>query len=169
MGDGERKTKRVRIVPLVCNILGTLILAAAIVMVVPATVPRYFGYGIYNVETGSMAPELPVGSIVYVKETDPADVAEGDIIAFENMGAVVTHRVVKNRLVEGEFVTKGDANEEEDPWTVKYDQMIGRVEHHFPVLGTISTLFADGIGKLYLLGFAACGAMLNLLAARLRE
>ena len=157
------------LIPALCSILGTLILVAAILTVLPVTVPRFLGYEIYNVISGSMEPELPVGSVVYVKETDPAEIQEGDIIAFNSQGSVVTHRVKQNRVVEGEFVTKGDANEAEDLWTVDYDELIGRVTFHAPVLGGLMELYTTGVGKIYLLLFAACGAMLNLLASKLRE
>ena len=130
------------LVPALCSILGTLILVAAILSVLPATVPRYMGYEIYNVLSGSMEPEIPVGSIVYVKE---------------------------NRVVEGEFVTKGDANEAEDLWTVDYEDLIGKVTFHAPVLGDLMELYTTGVGKIYLLLVAGCGAMLNLLGGKLRE
>ena len=157
------------LVPALCSILGTLILVAAILTVLPVTVPRFMGYEIYNVLSGSMEPAIPVGSIVYVKETDPAEIAENDVIAFNSMGTVVTHRVTRNDVVEGEFVTKGDANEAEDLWTVDYDDLIGKVSFHAPVLGSLMEMYTTGIGKIYLLLVAGCGAMLNLLGGKLRE
>lgn len=156
--------------PALCNILGTLILLAVLAAVLPATLPRLFGYEIYNVLTGSMEPEIPVGSILYVKAAPPEEIGEGDVIAFNASDAtIVTHRVVKNRLVEGEFVTKGDANAGEDLDTVDYARLIGRVEYHFPVLGGLMSLYTTGVGKAYVVCFAACGAMLNLLGSRIRD
>ena len=107
------------LIPALCSVIGTLILVAAILTVLPVTVPRFLGYEIYNVISGSTEPEIPVGSVVYVKETEPAEIEEGDVIAFTSMGTVVTHRVKQNRVVEGEFVTKGDANEQEGRWTTR--------------------------------------------------
>ncbi len=157
------------LIPALCSILGTLILVAAILTVLPVTVPRLLGYEIYNVLSGSMEPEIPVGSVVYVKSADPAEIREDDIIAFNERGSVVTHRVKQNRVVEGEFVTKGDANEAEDLWTVDYDDLIGKVSFHAPVLGSLMEMYTTGIGKIYLLLVAGCGAMLNLLGGKLKE
>jgi signal peptidase len=48
------------------------------------------------------------------------------VIAFYKGRAVVTHRVVENRKVSGEFITKGDANAEKDMEPVPYSALIGR-------------------------------------------
>ena len=157
------------LIPALCSVLGTLILVAAILTVLPVTVPRLLGYEIYNVLSGSMEPAIPVGSVVYVKAADPAEIREDDVIAFNSMGTVVTHRVTRNNVVEGEFVTKGDANEAEDLWTVDYDDLIGKVTFHAPVLGSLMEMYTTGIGKIYLLLVAGCGAMLNLLGGKLKE
>ncbi|MCI8513295.1 MAG: signal peptidase I [Lachnospiraceae bacterium] len=151
-----------------CHLLGILILACVILSCLPVTIPRYMGYEIYHVVSGSMEPEIPVGSILYVEEVRADEVQAEDVIAFQSGDSVITHRVVKNRLVEGEFVTKGDANAAEDLKTVPYGSLIGRVKYHFPVLGKLMVLYTSAIGKVYVIGFAACGALLNLLAGRIR-
>ena len=158
-----------RIVPFFCNLLGSLILLSVIVTCLPITLPRLWGYEVYNVVSGSMEPQIPVGSILYVKPAEPEDVEENDVIAFHSGDAVVSHRVVRNKLVEGELVTKGDANPGEDLNTVPYSALIGKVEYHLPVLGRIMFLYASQIGKIYVFCFAACGVMLNLLASILRS
>lgn len=158
-----------KVIPALCNIAGTLILAAVILSCLPLTIPRLMGYEIYNVVSGSMEPEIPVGSVVYVGKTAPENIAENDVIAFVSGLSVITHRVVVNNLVEGEFVTKGDANAGEDFNTVPYAHLVGRVEYHFPVLGHLMALYTGTVGKLYAVCFAACGAMLNMLAGRMRD
>ena len=122
----------------------------------------------YNVVSGSMEPAIPVGSVLYVEQVEPEEVEEGDVIAFHSAGAVISHRVVRHRVVEGEFVTKGDANSREDLAPVDYASLIGRVECHIPVLGSILTLMAGTAGKVYAAVFAACGVMFHMLAAILR-
>ena len=158
-----------RFIPALCNLFGTLILLLVIASCLPMTVPRLMGYEIYEVVSGSMEPEIPVGSVVYVKETKPEDIQEGDVIAFWSGDSVITHRVTRNKLVEGEFATKGDANAAEDIRTVAYSELIGRVTYHFPVIGELMRLYTSNIGKIYVIAFAACGAMLNMLASRLRD
>ena len=158
-----------KLVPALCNLVGTLILILVIASCVPLTLPRLFGYEIYEVVSGSMEPEIPVGSVVYVAAVEPGDIQENDIIAFRSGQTIITHRVVTNRRLDGEFITKGDANEQEDMNSVPYENLIGRVEHHFPVVGRLMVVYTGTVGKVYVLCFAACGAMLNMLAGRLRE
>ena len=52
---------------------------------------------------------------------------------------------------------------------VPYAAVIGRVTAHFPVLGELMEVYTSTIGKIYAVCFAACGAMFNILAGRLRE
>ena len=165
----EKGKKRGKILPALCNLLGTIILLTAIASCLPVTVPRLFGYEIYHVITGSMEPEIPVGSIIYVEKVVPRELQTDDIIAFHSRDSVITHRVVQNNSVEGEITTKGDANAGEDMNAVAYNDVIGRVAKHYPMLGALMELYSSTMGKLYLIAFAACGAMLNLLAGRLRS
>ena len=127
-----------------------------------------FGYEIYNVVSGSMAPAIPVGSVIYVKEIPPEAIVPGDIIAFRSEGAVVTHRVEKVLYFEGNYITKGDANEMEDFTRVSYSDLIGIVKLHFPELGRLMAIYSSPIAKLYLLCLACCGVMFNILASRIR-
>lgn len=80
-----------------------------IVLCIPITVPRLFGYDIYTVISGSMEPAIPTGSLIYTKEIPPKEVKKEDVIAFyrgTDSGAIVTHRVVKNQTVSGKFTQK---------------------------------------------------------------
>ncbi len=163
------KKKGRKLIPALCNILGSLILIAVIASCLPLTVPRLFGYEIYEVVSGSMEPRIPVGSVIYVARAVPEEIKENEIIAFESGNSVITHRVVENHLVEGEFITKGDANAGEDLKAAPYQSLIGRVTLHLPMLGRLMTLYTSVVGKAYAICFAACGAMLNMLAGRLRR
>lgn len=158
-----------KIFPALCSMLGTLILTGVVAAFLPLTVPRLMGYEIYQVVSGSMEPEIPVGSAIYVKAVQPEEVEAGEVIAFGRGGSVVTHRVEENRYVEGEFITKGDANKEEDMEPVAYGSLIGRVECHIPVLGMAMALLASGTGKLYAALLTACGAMFHMLAGMMRR
>ena len=155
--------------PALCNVIGTLILLAVILSYLPLALPQLLGYSCYSVVSGSMEPEIPVGSVVYVEPAEPEDIHAGDVIAYWSDGTVVTHRVVENRFVVGEFITKGDANEKEDIDPTPYNALIGRMKLHIPVVGQFMMLLASNVGKIYLLCFAACGVMFNILAGRIRE
>lgn len=169
LSSEQYKAGRGRLAPILCNVAGICILLSIITTCLPVTVPRFLGYEIYNVVSGSMEPEIPVGSVVYVKAEQPEMISEGEIIAFWSNETTVIHRVVRNQTVEGIFITKGDANAGEDMNDVPYDAVIGRVCAHYPFLGEMLVLYTSKVGKAYAICFAACGAMFNILAARLRE
>ncbi len=101
-----------------CGTLGALLLVILVAACLPLTLPPpVFGYHIYTVLSGSMEPAIPVGSLSYIQETAPEDMKEKDVIAYyggSDRTAIITHRVVENRVFMGEFVTKGDANPDED-------------------------------------------------------
>ena len=156
-------------IPALCTILGTLMLLLVVVSCLPMVIARMTGYEVYNVVSGSMEPEIPVGSIIYVREAEPETVEADDIIAFVRDGAIVTHRVEENRYVEGEFVTKGDANQKEDMEPVKYGSLKGKVAFHVPFLGTVMRLLSGSVGKLYAALLILCGAMFHMLAKILRD
>ena len=145
--------------PALFRTIGNLVLAAVILSAVPLTVPRLLGYEIFAVISESMEPALPAGSLVYVKDADPASVSQGEIIAFSDDGAVVTHRVMENRSTEGSFITRGDANNTDDLFPVPYRNLIGRVKLYIPLLGTLMLYAVSLKGKL-LAVCAVLGAML---------
>ena len=55
----------------ICRLLGCIILIVVIGALLPITLPHYMGYEIFNVVSGSMEPDIPVGSIIYVKPVEP--------------------------------------------------------------------------------------------------
>lgn len=105
-------------------------------------VPQYLGLEAYIVESGSMAPEMPTGSVIYIEDIPANEIVTGDVIVFtpneSRLGADrVTHRVVDVR--EGnytlEFRTKGDANPSPDPgWTPSFN-VEGKRAFSIPHLG----------------------------------
>ena len=100
-----------------CNALGIFLLIALVAVCLPLTLPKAFGYHIYTVVSGSMEPAIMTGSLVYIKEEAPEDMQQDDIIAFygtKDGASIITHRVVENRVLMGEFITKGDANKTQD-------------------------------------------------------
>lgn len=161
-----KKTKRVRRRPAaVClGALGTVLLIVLLICCLPLTVPRLFGCHIYSVVSGSMEPKLPVGSLIYVQETAPEEIAVGEIIAYygggeSDTGSIITHRVLENRVVMGELITKGDANERADRYPVPYANVIGKTVYVIKGAGIAAEIFTSTTGKL-LAGCAIGAAML---------
>ena len=93
----------------ILNFIGIVLMVAVIAATFPLNVPKWFGFQIYEVLTGSMEPTYPVGSVVYVKAADVSEVQEGDAITIlgRKCGNVMTHRVTQIRLKETGICNKG--------------------------------------------------------------
>ena len=146
-----KKKNKKNPVAVICSTLGTLLLIIIVLVCLPLTVPKMLGFQMYTVISGSMEPAIPTGSLVYIKDMEPADVEDGDVIAYyggHDSNAIITHRVVKNRVVMGEFITKGDANEKEDMNPIPYANFLGRVELSVPVVGELAQIFTSTQGKI---------------------
>jgi len=76
-------------------------------------IPSVFGYSLFRVETGSMVPTLPIGSIIIAKTPENPDaIPVGTIVTFRfHSGMVVTHRIIETMVdPDGgvQYRTKGD-------------------------------------------------------------
>ena len=148
-----------------------MILWAAILLLLVLAAPRLAGIKTYVVISGSMEPAIPVGSMVYSKEVDPATLETGDVIVFyssnslqgaESTGEMIpiTHRVVENDTTAGEITTKGDANEQSDMSKVTYINVEGKVIFHIPYLGHMAAPLATTMGKIALAMIVLAGYLL---------
>ncbi len=163
-----KKKNKKNPVSAICSTLGTLLLIIIVLVCLPLTVPKMLGFQMYTVISGSMEPAIPTGSLVYIKDMEPANVEDGDVIAFyggHDSNAIITHRVVKNRVVMGEFITKGDANEKEDMNPIPYDNFLGRVELSIPIVGEIAQIFTSMEGKIIAATMIGVAVIFQLLAA----
>ena len=96
------------------------------------------------VQSGSMEPAIPTGSVIVIYDIQPSDIVEDDIITFSSGNSPVngereltTHRVIDIQS-SGEnlrFQTKGDNNEDPDPSTISGDQVVGKHAFTIPYLG----------------------------------
>ncbi len=59
--------------------------------------PQLLGLQLYRIESGSMAPTLPVGAVILsCQPKDAGQLQEQDIVTFETTsGAIVTHRIIE--------------------------------------------------------------------------
>ena len=158
-----------KILPALFRLLGTLLIIAVIVLLLPFVLPRFLGLDTYRIVSGSMEPRIPVGSMVLVEPVLGKDMTEGEVMAFYRNGTIVVHRVLENNTLEGMISTKGDANDTEDLQEVSYPEVIGRVKASYPYMGDIAAYLTTVYGKVYLLAVIACGAMCYILAGRLED
>ena len=152
--------------------VATVLLLAVMAVALPFSVPKLFGYQIYNVLTQSMEPAMPVGSAIYVKRCDPQALRQGEIITYrlsEATGLVETHRVVENDTQAKQLITKGDANALPDVDPVSYERVAGKVVVCIPVLGTVSEMLHSGPGVTACVAIFALAIILWTLADKTKK
>lgn len=98
-----------------------------------------FGYSIFQIETGSMFPELEIEDIIIVKlGNDNLNV--NDIITFRQDNNLVTHRIIK---IEDKLITtKGDGNNSEDEPITK-DDVVAKTVKTFKKVAIWKKVFAE--------------------------
>lgn len=106
----------------------------------PNQTPSFFGIKSYVIISGSMEPELNIGDIVIVKESK--ELQEGDIISFREGQSIVTHRISKILVENGEklYKTKGDNNNTEDSRLISDSLIEGKVIRNIHNIGKIAIL-----------------------------
>lgn len=155
------------------RVLGVALIAAVALLYLPLTAPRLLHLEIYAITSGSMAPEIPTGSVVYAEAAEPETLAAGDVVVFwagsdGPSESAVTHRVVDNDVSARMLTTKGDANAVEDLQPVDYGSVIGRVKFHLPALGYAALILETGAGKLGSVAVIVLAAALYALGGALR-
>ncbi|MDR1927675.1 MAG: signal peptidase I [Oscillospiraceae bacterium] len=118
--------------------IATGLIALLALVAVAAAVCKLAGVQLRAVLTGSMEPDLPVGSLLVIVPVAPEKIGIGDDVAYYLAGAaektVVTHRVVGIDTARRMLATKGVANTSTDP-PVPYEDVTGVVRLRIPWLG----------------------------------
>ncbi len=110
------------------------------------------------VKSGSMEPYIKTGGIVVIKPS--TNYLVNDVITFgEDTRTQIptTHRII-SVVGEGsnmEFITKGDANDTEDPEKVKLDEIRGKVVLTVPYMGYVLDFAKQPVGFGILVGIPA--------------
>ncbi|MDQ3915602.1 MAG: signal peptidase I [Actinomycetota bacterium] len=139
------------------TVLGTVVV---VVLLVATVGPRLLPYRTFTVLSGSMAPSIPTGSMIFDREVDAGELAPGDVVTFHPPGQadkLVSHRVVRVEKTEaGRFlVTRGDANGVLDDWRIPAEGRGLRYEFHVPYLGYVVGGLLTPVGRLIALTLAA--------------
>lgn len=143
----------------ICGFLSGLLLIILAILAAALLLPRIAGYQGMAVLTGSMEPNYPVGSLIYVKEVDPGQLALGDVITYRlNGSTVVTHRIVEIDEANQQITTKGDANEANDGQPIPYSDIVGRADFNIPYLGFIAIYSKTPVGIA-----AVCGVLVAII------
>lgn len=98
---------------------------------------RLVGYSSAVVMGGSMAPAVPMGSLVVLEPVTAENVHVGDVITYALADRLVTHRIVAiaHDDLGVALVTKGDANDVPDPGALRAGGAIGEVRAVVPAAG----------------------------------
>lgn len=107
---------------------------------------NFFGYSMFEVQTGSMADTINAGDWIIVKLTQ--DVKLNDVITYKYKNEYITHRVIE--AYKSTFVTKGDANNSKDA-PIDKSQIIGKVVKIMPSLGILKKTIFEPVVLLALL------------------
>lgn len=116
----------------------SLILSSVFVIILVYFSSGYFHYWTVAIATGSMSPIIKKGDVAIVEKIDnKSNLKVGEVIAFKYHNVIIVHRIVnivKDRE-EYYFYTKGDANANQDNFTLKSNMIIGVVNHKIPYIG----------------------------------
>ena len=113
----------------------------------------HLGWRVNAVLSGSMEPELKVGSLVVTCPVEPEAIVVGDIITFRPVSVgehMITHRVIGiGQSSSLYFETKGDANDKPDPFMVPARNLIGKICFHAPSWGYFTEFLKTPFGFLF--------------------
>ena len=139
------------------TVFGTVVV---VVLLIASVGPRLLPYRTFTVLSGSMDPTIPVGSMIFDRQVDAAELAPGDVVTFHPPGQgdkLVSHRVVRiEKTKAGRFlVTRGDANGVADDWRIPAQGRGLRYEFHVPYLGYVVGGLLTPVGRMIALTLAA--------------
>ena len=126
------------------KVFGWLV-SIVLALVIAGFVFVYFSpqYDICLVRSESMKPAINMGDMVI---TGPRQrhIEPGEIVTYERGEELVTHRVLS---VDGDaLVTKGDAVEDPDPWSVNLSDVRGVYLFKIPYIGYVSSFVRTKVG-----------------------
>lgn len=143
------------------NVISTILLVVmiAVVVVIFATrlsgnTPNLFGYQVFRVLSDSMTPTLEVGDVILVKDCEPADIRNGDIITYIGTeggykGKTITHRVVEEPTQRDGiycYHTKGDKTGATVDPEITFEQVKGKYVKTLPLLNKVYSFFLSPAG-----------------------
>jgi len=151
----------------ILSLLGNVLMAGcALVFIGLAVGPHLFDYQTSTMLTGSMDPYIEPGDVVVTKPMPAEDIQVGDVISYQipvEDHRVETHRVATvKHLADGTtaITTKGDANENVDPWTAIISaDTVYEVQTVVPKVGTAIRVLRAPVVQHGILWVALGGAL----------
>jgi signal peptidase len=157
------------------NTIYYLFITAIIVialLLLATLVPIPGNFKVKVVKSGSMEPAIKTGGLVVIRPEESYGV--GDIVTFgkdTKTQIPTTHRIV---AISGEgsqrtFVTKGDANNAEDPTVTRLADIHGKVLFSIPYMGYVLDFAKRPLGFILLVGVPALVIIVEEIMKIIRE
>ena len=138
-----------KVLNVIMSVLSTLMMIVAVCVMVFTIISvntfnrqdrSLMGYKAFIVLSDSMsATDFDAGDLVLTKDVNPAELQEGDIIAYisenpDNYGEVVTHKI-RTVNPDGTFTTYGTTTDTDDAYPVSWEQVLGKYDRAIPKIG----------------------------------
>ena len=105
------------------------------------------GYNLYLVRSESMKPAINMGDLIITGPLNGpinGEIKPGTVVTYEYKKELVTHRV---QSIDGTaLVTKGDAVEDPDPWSVTVSSVRGVYLFKIPYVGYVTSFVQTKLG-----------------------
>lgn len=156
------------------SIISTVVLIAALLLLIAFGGVRIIGLTPYMVTSGSMEPDYPVGALIYVRETPVQDIREGDVITFylEDGHTVATHQVYEVDEEKQMYRTQGINNRDSqgnilhDASPVNFSSVIGCPVAVIPYLGYLNHFCTTAPGVYILIAAAVAVLLISIFVDR---
>ena len=140
---------------LLATLLAWTLLGAGVVLGAAVAGPIAWGWRPLAVLSGSMAPTLETGDEIIVRPVAPVALHVGDIVTYNDPSrgnVLVTHRVRDVRVTKDtvHVITRGDANDGSERWSVAAGGRVGRVAYRVPQLGYVTVAAGTPLGRILL-------------------
>ena len=148
------RIKNIKMKHITYALLGVLVGFVILLAISPITGLRFDA-----ILSGSMSPSMNVGDLVVVAPQSPDDLKVGDVIVFQSPigNSLVCHRIIAITQEDGSLVfhTKGDYNEDPDPFTLQSDSIVGKVQVCIPTMGYVVQWLRGPFGLLAIIALGA--------------
>lgn len=121
----------------ILKIILNVILVIILVFLICLLLLPIFGINNKVVVSGSMEPNIHVGSLIYIRNVNFDNLKVGDVITYSLGDSTITHRIISIDYDSLTCITKGDANESIDLSAVTSSQIVGKVFIIIPLLGYV--------------------------------
>ncbi|MDP9227747.1 MAG: signal peptidase I [Actinomycetota bacterium] len=148
--------RRVRLTAALAWCLGAFCFA----LLLAAVAPMALGARTYSVQSGSMTPAIRTGDVIVSERIPPVEAEVGDIVTFKDPAGgddLITHRarVIERQGERIDFITRGDANNSFEHWSVPVSGEIGRTAYRIPALGYPLSAIGSVLGQVGLIAVPA--------------